>query len=155
MVCEVMIDQDDGYTPTPVISHAILTYNRGRTSGHSDGIVITPSHNPPEDGGIKYNPPQGGPADTQVTKWIEERANALLSEGLKASNGFLRLKPCGRRPCTGMTIGGAYVKDLEHVVDFAPIRSRQPEAWHRSARRLGRRLLDAYCRALRAQSRRS
>ncbi|HSF47275.1 MAG TPA: alpha-D-glucose phosphate-specific phosphoglucomutase, partial [Burkholderiales bacterium] len=83
---EVMLDKDGGYTPTPVISHAILTYNRGRTRGHSDGIVITPSHNPPEDGGIKYNPPQGGPADTQVTKWIEDRANALLSahlEGVK------------------------------------------------------------------------
>ena len=74
---EVMIDQNDGYTPTPVISHAILTYNRGRTSGLADGIVITPFHNPPEDGGIKYNPPHGGPADTQVTKWIEDRANAL------------------------------------------------------------------------------
>jgi len=76
---EVMIDQDGGYTPTPVISHAILTYNRGRTSGLADGIVITPSHNPPEDGGIKYNPPHGGPADTQVTKWIEDRANTLLA----------------------------------------------------------------------------
>ena len=101
---EVMIDQDDGYTPTPVISHAILTYNRGRASGPSDGIVITPSHNPPEDGGIKYNPPQGGPADTQVTKWIEERANALLSGGSKVSNGFLPLRPCARPPYTGMTI---------------------------------------------------
>jgi phosphoglucomutase len=80
---EVMIDQDGGYTPTPVISHAILTYNRGRTSGLADGIVITPSHNPPEDGGIKYNPPHGGPADTQVTKWIEDRANALLAEDLQ------------------------------------------------------------------------
>ena len=75
---EVMIDQADGYTPTPVISRAILTYNGGRTSGLADGIVITPSHNPPEDGGIKYNPPHGGPADTQVTKWIEDRANALM-----------------------------------------------------------------------------
>src|SRR5438445_13178261 len=73
---EVMIDQDGGYTPTPVISHAILTYNGERTSGLADGIVITPSHNPPEDGGIKYNPPHGGPADTQATKWIEERSNA-------------------------------------------------------------------------------
>jgi phosphoglucomutase len=70
---EVMIDQDGGYTPTPVISHAILIYNRGRTSGLADGIGNTPSHNPPEDGGIKYNPPHGGPADTQVTKWVEDR----------------------------------------------------------------------------------
>ncbi len=76
---QVVIDQDNGYTPTPVISHAILTYNRGRASGLADGIVITPSHNPPEDGGIKYNPPHGGPADTQVTKWIEDRANTLLT----------------------------------------------------------------------------
>ena len=68
---EVMIDRDRGYTPTPVISHAILTYNRGRKTGLADGIVITPSHNPPEDGGFKYNPPNGGPADTDVTEWIE------------------------------------------------------------------------------------
>ena len=79
---EVMVDQDGGYTPTPVISHAILTYNRGRSSGLADGIVITPSHNPPEDGGIKYNPPHGGPADTVVTKWIEDRANALMKVDL-------------------------------------------------------------------------
>jgi phosphoglucomutase len=76
---EVMIDQNNGCTPTPVISHTILTYNRGRIAGLADGIVITTSHNPPEDGGITYNPPHGGPADTQVTKWIEGRANALLN----------------------------------------------------------------------------
>ena len=80
---EVMIDRDRGYTPTPVISHAILTYNRGRKSGLADGIVITPSHNPPEDGGFKYNPPNGGPADTQVTGWIEQKANELLAENLR------------------------------------------------------------------------
>ena len=68
---EVMLDARDGYTPTPAISHAILTYNRGRTAGLADGIVVTPSHNPPEDGGFKYNPPHGGPADTDVTAWIE------------------------------------------------------------------------------------
>jgi phosphoglucomutase len=71
----VMVDAARGYTPTPVISHAILTFNRGRTSGFADGIVITPSHNPPDDGGFKYNPPNGGPADTDVTKDIETRAN--------------------------------------------------------------------------------
>jgi phosphoglucomutase len=75
----VMIDSQDGYTPTPAISHAILTYNRDRTSGLADGIVITPSHNPPEDGGFKYNPPNGGPADTGITKWVENRANELLA----------------------------------------------------------------------------
>ena len=84
----VMVDQDGGYTPTPVISHAILTYNRGRSAGLADGIVITPSHNPPEDGGIKYNPPHGGPADTVVTKQIEDRANALMKLDL---HGVARL----------------------------------------------------------------
>ena len=80
---EAMIDASDGYTPTPAMSHAILTYNRERTSGLADGIVITPSHNPPEDGGFKYNPPHGGPADTDVTRWIEDRANHLLSRDLQ------------------------------------------------------------------------
>src|ERR1700737_4199415 len=79
---EVMIDRDRGYTPTPVISHAILTYNRGRKSGLADGIVITPSHNPPNDGGFKYNPPHGGPADSKATKWIEEQANILMGADL-------------------------------------------------------------------------
>jgi phosphoglucomutase len=80
---EVMIHREDGYTPTPVISHAILGHNRGRTSGQADGIVITPSHNPPEDGGFKYNPPHGGPAESSVTGWIEQTANALLADGLR------------------------------------------------------------------------
>src|SRR5262245_6305263 len=76
-----VIQQNDGVTPTPVVSHAILNHNRGRTSGLADGIVITPSHNPPSDGGFKYNPPNGGPADTDVTKWIQDRANELLRGG--------------------------------------------------------------------------
>ena len=76
--------QGGEYTPTPAISQAILVYNRGRENGLADGIVITPSHNPPEDGGFKYNPPNGGPADTGVTSWIEKQANALLSDGLAA-----------------------------------------------------------------------
>src|SRR5664279_3762813 len=79
---EVMLAEKDAYTPTPVISHAILTYNRGRRSGLADGIVITPSHNPPHDGGFKYNPPNGGPADNVVTGWIETKANALLKARL-------------------------------------------------------------------------
>ena len=74
---DIMIDAHGGYTPTPVISHAILTYNKGASSGHADGVVITPSHNPPEDGGYKYNPPHGGPADTDATGVIEKRANQL------------------------------------------------------------------------------
>src|SRR5277367_294494 len=76
-----IIQRDDGFTPTPVISHAILVYNRGRSDGLGDGVVITPSHNPPADGGFKYNPTNGGPADTDVTRWIEKRANELLVGG--------------------------------------------------------------------------
>src|SRR6202035_1060444 len=77
----VMLAQDDEYTPTPAVSHAILCYNRARNSGLADGIVITPSHNPPDSGGFKYNPTNGGPADSDVTKWIENRANELLKSG--------------------------------------------------------------------------
>ena len=77
------VDADDGSTPTPVISHAILTHNRGGGAARADGIVVTPSHNPPEDGGFKYNPPHGGPADTDVTGWIQDEANALLEGGLR------------------------------------------------------------------------
>ena len=80
---EVMIDQHDGYSPTPAISHAILTYNKGRAAALADGVVITPSHNPPDDGGYKYNPPHGGPADTDVTAKIEKTANRYLEAGLK------------------------------------------------------------------------
>jgi phosphoglucomutase len=120
---EVMIDQDGGYTPTPVVSHAILTYNRNRTSGLADGIVITPSHNPPEDGGFKYNPPHGGPADARVTKWIEERANALLADGLQ---GITRI-PYERAHTASTTHRhdylGPYVTDLAAVVDMDVIRA--------------------------------
>jgi phosphoglucomutase len=80
---EIMIHADMRYTPTPVISHAILTYNAGRQSGLADGVVISPSHNPPDDGGFKYNPPNGGPADTDTTKWIQNRANEIIRAGLK------------------------------------------------------------------------
>ncbi len=90
----VMVDEGDGYTPTPAISHAILTYNRGRATGLADGIVITPSHNPPEDGGFKYNPPNGGPADTDITGWVQNRANELLRGGNRA---VLRLVKSGAR----------------------------------------------------------
>ena len=120
---EVMIDQDGGYTPTPVVSHAILTYNRGRTSGFADGIVITPSHNPPEDGGIKYNPPQGGPADTAVTKWIEDRANALLATDLQ---GVKRLSfDQARRASTTHLHDflGIYIGDLAQVIDMDMLRA--------------------------------
>ena len=115
---EVMIDRDDGYTPTPAVSHAILVHNRGRMSGLADGIVITPSHNPPEDGGFKYNPPHGGPADTEVTRWIEDRANGLLSSALKsvARIGYEQ----ARRAATthGYDYVGSYVNDLGSVLDM-------------------------------------
>lgn len=120
---EVMMDQDDGYTPTPVISHAILTYNRGRTSGLADGIVITPSHNPPEDGGIKYNPPQGGPADATVTKWIEDRANDLLATDL---HGLKRRSyDQARRASTTHQHDflGAYIGDLAQIIDMDVLRA--------------------------------
>src|SRR6185437_6934845 len=120
---EAIIDKDSGFTPTPVISHAILTYNRGRTSGLADGIVITPSHNPPEDGGIKYNPPQGGPADTQITKWIEDRANVLLAANLQ---GVKRLPiEQARRASTTHHHDyiDAYVGDLNKVIDMDVVKS--------------------------------
>ena len=118
---EVMIDQDKGFTPTPVISHAILSYNRDRTSGLADGIVITPSHNPPEDGGIKYNPPNGGPADTQVTKWIEERANTLLTNNLHGCNR-LPIEQAGQATTTHRhNYIGTYVSDLKNIIDIAAI----------------------------------
>jgi len=120
---EVMVDEGEGYTPTPVISHAILTYNRGRTSGLADGIVITPSHNPPEDGGFKYNPPHGGPADTRVTEWIQQRANDLLAAALR---GVARVpyERARRAPTTHRyDYVGAYVKDLGEVIDFDVIRA--------------------------------
>jgi phosphoglucomutase len=119
---EVMIDAEGGYTPTPVISHAILTYNRGRRRGLADGIVITPSHNPPRFGGFKYNPPSGGPADTHVTQWIEERANALIAEDLR---GVARIP--FERARTASTVHRhayreIYVADLPAVVDLQAIR---------------------------------
>ncbi len=120
---EVMIDREGGFTPTPVISHAILTYNRGRTSGLADGIVITPSHNPPEDGGIKYNPPHGGPADTHVTKWIEERANAILAGKLKGIKR-IPIEQARRTPTTHQhDYLGVYVGDLGNVVDMVAVKA--------------------------------
>ena len=120
---ETMIDCADGYTPTPAVSHAILTYNRGRTSGLADGIVITPSHNPPEDGGFKYNPPHGGPADTDVTRWIEDRANQLLSSDIKNVARIAYEK--ARRAATTHAYDyvGSYVGDLGSVVDMEVIRN--------------------------------
>jgi phosphoglucomutase len=118
---ELMVQAGLGYTPTPVISHAILTYNRRRTSGLADGVVITPSHNPPEDGGFKYNPPAGGPADTETTKSIQDRANAILKDGLRA----VRRLPLKRALQADTTheydYVGPYVEDLRNVVHMPAI----------------------------------
>ena len=119
---EVMISAGDEYTPTPAVSHAILTYNRGRESGLADGIVITPSHNPPDSGGFKYNPPDGGPADSDVTQWIETRANELLRSG---ADGVLRIGfAAARRAATTHTHDylQTYVGDLGAILDMDVIR---------------------------------
>jgi phosphoglucomutase len=119
---DVMVDDQLGYTPTPVISHAILTHNRDAKARRADGIVITPSHNPPEDGGIKYNPPHGGPADTEVTGWIQDRANALLEA---ASDQVQRVSfdaALAASTTHRHDYVGPYVADLEHVVDLGAIR---------------------------------
>jgi phosphoglucomutase len=118
---DVMVDAAGGYTPTPAISHAILNFNQGRVASPADGIVITPSHNPPEDGGFKYNPPHGGPADTGATKWIEQRANQILENGLWE----VQRVPYARARSAATThphdYMAAYVQDLESVVDMAAI----------------------------------
>lgn len=120
---EVMIDRGRGYTPTPVISHAILSHNRGRKSGLADGIVITPSHNPPEDGGFKYNPPNGGPADADITDSIEKTANAILADDLRK---VIRI-PYDRAQRTASTHQhdylSAYVGDLATVLNMEAIRA--------------------------------
>jgi phosphoglucomutase len=118
----VLLDSEDGYTPTPALSRAILAYNRGRDSGLADGVVVTPSHNPPEDGGFKYNPPNGGPADTDATRWIQDRANDLLVAGLSG----VRRWPYARARAADTTgrydFLGGYVDDLPAVVDVDAIR---------------------------------
>ena len=120
---EVMIDAHDGYTPTPAVSHAILSYNKGRASGLADGVVITPSHNPPEDGGFKYNPPNGGPADTDITAVIERAANGFLEAGLEGVKRIpydrARKAACVHRH----DYIGPYVTDLINVVDMEAIRA--------------------------------
>ena len=120
---DTMIDEHRGFTPTPVISHAILTYNKNRKSGHADGVVITPSHNPPEDGGFKYDPPNGGAAETDVTGWIEQAANALLEAGLE---GVRRVPYDRARKSPNVhqhDYIGPYVAGLASVVDMEAIRS--------------------------------
>ncbi len=120
---ELCVQRGLGYTPTPAVSHAILCYNRGRRNGLADGVVITPSHNPPDDGGFKYNPPSGGPADTATTKWVQERANQVLQDGLKA----VRRIPFARALAADTThmhdYVEPYVADLDNVLDMAAIRA--------------------------------
>ena len=117
----VMIQKDFGYTPTPVISHAILTYNRGRKQGLADGVVITPSHNPPSDGGFKYNPPEGGPADTETTTVIEERANEILRNGLKEVERIPYEKALQAETTKEYDFISPYVEDLGNIIDMAVI----------------------------------
>jgi phosphoglucomutase len=118
----VLIDQDLGYTPTPALSHAILTYNAANTGKpQADGIVITPSHNPPEDGGFKYNPPNGGPADTTATKWIENRANELITAKLQGVKRLAFSKALKAPTTHRHDFITTYVTDLANVIDFAPL----------------------------------
>jgi phosphoglucomutase len=122
---ETVIQSADGFTPTPAISRAILVHNRNRTDRVADGIVITPSHNPPEDGGFKYNPPNGGPADSDVTGWIQKRANDLLRE---ANRGAKRVPLAeAQRAATlhQQDFVMPYVEDLRHVIDMDAIRAAQ------------------------------
>jgi phosphoglucomutase len=117
----VLVDDADRYTPTPAVSHAILRANRGKTSGLADGIVVTPSHNPPRDGGFKYNPPHGGPADSDATGWIARRANELLRAGL---DGVRRVPfATARAAAQGHDFTGDYVADLPDVLDLDAVRA--------------------------------
>jgi phosphoglucomutase len=120
---DVMISKGGEYTPTPAISQAILVHNRGRKEGLADGIVITPSHNPPEDGGFKYNPPNGGPADTGITGWIEKQANALLADGLKAVKRVPFQQARQANTTAEYDFLQTYVADLGNVIDFDAIRA--------------------------------
>jgi len=128
---DVRIDTEDGFTPTPSLSLAILVANRGRTAGLADGIVVTPSHNPPDDGGFKYNPPNGGPADTDVTRWIQDEANRILEgSGADGLDGIKRVPFERARAGAGRyDFRGAYVTDLANVIDM--------DAIHGSGLRLG------------------
>ena len=120
---ETFIQRDDGFTPTPSISHAILTFNRGRTSGLADGIVITPSHNPPEDGGFKYNPPNGGPADTDITGWVQNRANEILRGGNQEMKGLAYESALKAGTTHLHDFVTPYVATLGEVIDMAAIKA--------------------------------
>lgn len=118
----VLIDESDGWTPTPAVSHAILTYNRGRTTHLSDGVVVTPSHNPPGDGGFKYNPPTGGPAASDATGWIQDRANELIADGLKGVHRISYARALAAATTGRYDFLGRYVDDLPSVLDLETVR---------------------------------
>ena len=120
--CQVRLEKDFGYTPTPVISHSILTYNKGRTRDLADGIVITPSHNPPQDGGFKYNPTNGGPADTGITKWVENRANEILENGLKDVKRVDFKQALQMDNVQQVDMRKPYVDDLVNIIDVEAIK---------------------------------
>ena len=120
--CQVRLEKDFGYTPTPVVSHSILAYNEGRKEDLADGIVITPSHNPPTDGGFKYNPTNGGPADTSITKWVENRANEILEDGLKAVKRVDFQKALKMDNVQQVDMRKPYVDDLINIIDIDAIR---------------------------------
>ncbi|GAA3101774.1 hypothetical protein GCM10017687_11180 [Streptomyces echinatus] len=119
----VLIDAADGYTPTPAVSHAILTYNRDRASGLADGVVVTPSHNPPADGGFKYNPPSGGPAASDATSWIQDRANQIITGGLKDVRRLPYTRALAADTTGRYDFLGAYVGDLPSVLDLDAVRA--------------------------------
>src|SRR5271166_5966583 len=123
---ETIIQENDGVTPTPVISRAILVYNRGRQQHLADGIVVTPSHNPPDDGGFKYNPTNGGPADTTATKWIQDRANAILADGMKEVQRVTYREALNSPNTHRYDFLAEYVNDLGSIIDFDPIRNARP-----------------------------
>ena len=118
---EIMIQAGKGYTPTPVISHAILTYNQGRATGLSDGVVITPSHNPPDDGGFKYNPPSGGPAGPEITNIIQDRANMILARGLAEVKRLPLRQALAAETSKEYDYIGPYVSDLKNVIDLEAV----------------------------------
>ena len=119
---QVLIDSRDGYTPTPALSHAILAYNRGRTSGLADGIVITPSHNPPPDGGFKYNPPDGGPASSEATGWIQDRANAIIASGMTSVRRIPLATALAQDTTGTYDFLDEYARDLPNVLDLDAVR---------------------------------
>ncbi|MFF4547870.1 phosphoglucomutase (alpha-D-glucose-1,6-bisphosphate-dependent) [Streptomyces sp. NPDC001406] len=119
----VLIDSEDGYTPTPAVSHAILTHNRGRGTGLADGVVVTPSHNPPADGGFKYNPPNGGPAASEATSWIQDRANQIIAGGLKDVRRISYPRALAAPTTERYDFLGSYVSDLPGVLDIDAIRT--------------------------------